>query len=266
LSIRRLYRSGAWLRLRFNQKEALEAEELWGKAVSDTVAFTVRIFDQDHWKSPPIAVRFLEMKDRVSTKNRATTDYLADDSYQAKHMIKNTLDVFEALVGEADPRDPNRVAVDILVGCYTANGQENAIDIVIVDSDGVVHEYSDFDTYERTRSVEEALLASQLARRIRRHIFAIYPLQGVVCNVEPLEHRPADEQTPHKLREVRLNIGSLAGVWTGDVFETLPSSNRGYSAGLRLTVDCVTPKGATAFVPWEEEVEKGWCVRWVRGG
>jgi len=259
LSIRRIYRSGAWLRLCFNQSEELEAEELWGKAISDGTEFIVRIYGQNDWTSSPITVQFSKMEDMDSTKKGAAKKvYLQNESLAVIRMIKQKFDVFETLVGD---RDPNRINVEIRIGCYTVNSEENAIDIEIVDNDDDKHDHSDINTYtyEKTRPVEEALSADRLAREIRRRIFAIYPLQGIICDVE--ENRSSDKQT---LRGIQLNIGSLAGVREHDEFETLLSSNRVYSTEFKLKISYVTAHTSTAFIPWGKEVVKGWCVKWKK--
>jgi len=263
LSIRRIYRGGAWFRLRFNQSEALEAEELWGKAISDGAEFIVRIYDLDDWTSSPIDIRFSEMKGKDPTKKIATEKvYLPNDSSTAMRMTKEKFDVFETFVGD---RDPNQITADIKVGCYPIKDGENAIDIQIVDNDYVVHEFSDIHTYDNTRPIEEVLSADEFANKIRREIFAIYPLQGIICYVDSKEYQPK-ERPAHKLRKIQLNIGRLAGVRINDIFETLPSSNRGYLAGFELKIISVTAKTSTAFLRWEEKVEEGWCVRWKKAG
>lgn len=206
--------------------------------------------------SRPIAIWFSEMGDY------SDPNYLPKDTDEATKMINWSLDVFEVKACEPSESDPssNEIVVNAIVGCYRARGLSNMKELRIrvagLEGDELL------ETYETL----SALPADQIVRRIRERIFETYPPRGSIYKLQREEDVPPEQRESQK-REVFVDIGRLAGVREGDMFDVLPSDKTKFFRNItRLTIMESNPMRSMALVSWDEKIEEGYCVKWVKGG
>ena len=214
------------------------------------------------WTSPTIGVWFSEMEDSATN-----TDYLPGHVSKATRMIVDALDVFETLACEPNEPDPNRIVVNIMVGCYrTKDPGKNELKLEIVEKGGKVKNPEIGEEYKSSTEFESPLYIKEVIKRIRGRIFEIYPPRGSIYNLQREEDVPLELRESQK-REVFLDIGRLAGVRDGDMFDVLPSDKtRVFRNITRIKIMESGPMRSMALVSWDEKIEEGYSVKWVKGG
>lgn len=258
--IRRLYRGGGYLRLRFKVDEKdIEAENDCSKVISD--GFSLVICDPNQWTSRPIALWFSEMEDSETNK-----DYLPDHVFKATHMITDALDVFEILAFEPSKRDPNRIVLNIMVGCYgTKEPGENELILEIEEKGGKVEIAEIGELYENPNKFESELYARKVIKRIRENILEGYPPRGKIKYLQPLSDDIPLSEINKQQREICLNIGYPTGVREGDVFNVL-SQNQDKIIGKAEITQAMEQESSALLRYDSEEVKKGCRVKWKNAG
>ncbi len=169
--------------------------------------------------SRPIGIWFSTMGDNNGP------GYLPDETTKAKMAIESALDVFERLYLKPNRLDPNRVVLNVVVGCYKAQDPgENKLAIRIP-------EVSVLDMSESYQSADPNSLSSRaryIAGQIRERILQKYPLRGEIFSLQA-----STQVLPGHSRTAHINLGSDHGVRVGDNFEILdPNSARRRRLGL----------------------------------
>ena len=203
--------------------------------------------------SGPVTVWVSEMPD--------STD--PNDTREAKKMIIGSLDVFDVKTNE--PTDSTGIVMTIMVGCYRTKSEDDAITKELRIG---IPELK-WDRQPKTYETVSELPSDQIVRDIRTRILDKYPPEGTIYEIRELQ--PEEEVPPERReslsRKVYLDIGYLAGVRERDLFQVVPSrKERFFRRSKRIELDEVGPKWSMALVSREQEIEKGWSVKWIKAG
>jgi len=150
-----------------------------------------------------------------------------------------------------------------LVGCYESKESESTATKKLKIRIPELKNYKERKTYTRL----SRNLVSEVARKIKESVLAEYPPVGKVIELRsPNKERPS-EPSPPQPKIAILNIGSLNGVRRDDIFELVDPNRAGlFSSARTIRIREVNPLRSTAHVPWEQEIEVGWCVKWKKSG
>jgi len=251
--IHHLYRSDGYLRLCFKVDET---DIEWEGDCSNVISkgLSLDIYNPNKWTSLPIALWFSKMGDD------SDPNYLPFDTDEAIKIIKSSLDVFEVKACEPSESDPafKGIVMNVIVGCFRAKGLKDMNELRI--KVGGIKGNKLLETYETL----PALPTDRIVRRIRQRIFEKYPLQGSIYKLQSEEDASA-EQLELKSRQVFLDIGRLAGVREGDMFDVLLSDKKTifYSIA-RVTIMVSDSMRSMALVSWDEKkIKEGYRVKWV---
>lgn len=167
------------------------------------------------WRSLPIAIWV-----PPTQSGAAGPDYLPDDSWTAKELIKSILLArnYQVLAAEPDREDRTLRIVTLEVRCLkTKESGKNVLRIEVVGAEDLIDE-----PYADTQPIDQAFSSKheRLVRRIRKCVFKTYPLRGTVSRSSSSGPGPLSNGS-----EVRLDIGMSFGVHTCDTFRVLRKDN-----------------------------------------
>jgi hypothetical protein len=227
-------------------------------AIAAVILLLAQIPRRPQPPSPPIAVWFSEMG-----ANADPTNYLPIDSGIAKDGIERSerLDVFDVLVGKPDESDAGRIELNVLVGCYQIKGpnETQAAELRISIPELKVHEPP-----KEYKTLSGRFL-DEIAEEIRRCILDKRPPEGSITYLQPRDKALAELQQSQALRQARLNVGRSAGVREGDVFQVVPSRTcRFFGRSKEIKILEAHPMESVAQIPWDQEIETGWGVKWKK--
>jgi len=186
-----------------------------------------------------------------------------NDTREAKNLIIGSLDVFD--VKTSEPTDSTGIVMTIMVGCYRTKSEDDAITkelrigIPELMWDKQPKPYKMVSQFSQTS-------ADLIVQEIRGRILDKYPPEGSIYDLEP-EEEVAPEQRKSQKRKVFLDIGRLAGVREGDVFQVVRVNKGGLPRRpIRIEIMEAGSRRSMALVPWEQEIERGWSVKWISTG
>jgi len=208
--------------------------------------------------SPAIDIWFSEMN-----KIPSNMDYLPDPNPktpQAISMIQDKLkmlSLFKILDSEPNESYPNRIDLEIMVGCYKKKDHNNCIlEINIIDKRGKVEKTPITVEYN---SHLENIDCKRIVDRIREPILKGYPPQGIVDQVPDINRLPFDENEQEEI-EIILNVGTPLGIQRGDIFNIFKGRKTIEQARVIQAMD----EYSAAIINKNKEVTTGCRIKFER--
>jgi hypothetical protein len=182
-----------------------------------------------------------------------------NDTFQAKNLIRNNLNVFD--VENSKPIDSDRTVITVPVGCYRTEQQK----VGTIKELRIGIPELKWDRQPETYRTVSELPTDKIVRDIGTRILDEYPPEGTIYELQPPENVATGQQNSLG-RKVYLDIGHMDGVRERDVFQVIRS--RGKRPFHRSTIEIFSTvsKRSIAYVPWEQEIEEGWGVKWIKAG
>jgi len=198
----------------------------------------------------------------------ASTDpnmYISNDTDEAILEITDCFDIFDVRICEPNEivPDDNSTVMNVLVGCYKPKESESTETKKLKIRIPELETYKELQTYTRLSQN----LVDEVATKIKESILAEYPPVGKVRELRPPNKERPSDPSPSQPRIAILNVGQLSGVRRDDIFELVDPNRAGlFSSARTIQIWNVSPVRSEAIIPWEQEIEVGWCVKWKKSG
>jgi hypothetical protein len=211
--------------------------------------------------SKPIILCFSAMGANKDPKD--PNIFRSNDTDEAILEITDCFDIFDVRICEPNEivPDDNNIVMNVLVGCYEPKESDSTATKKLKIRIPELETYKESQTYIRLSSMAE------VATKIKESVLAKYPPVGKVRELRPPNNERPSEPSPSQPRIAILDVGQLSGVRRNDIFELVDPNGAGlFSSARTIRIWEVSPLRSTAHVPWEQEIEVGWCVKWKKSG